>query len=84
MGLQVLSLLGAAMVLAGYAMIQSGWCRELDSGYLALNIVGSVLLGIVAVAERQVGFIVLEFAWAGLGLMAAVRSWKQRQVAAGR
>ncbi len=81
MGLQALSLLGALMVLAGYAMIQSGWCRELDAGYLALNIVGSVLLGVVAVAERQLGFIVLEFAWAGLGLVGAARSWRQRQAA---
>ncbi len=80
MFLQALSLLGAFMVLAGYGMIQNGWCRELDSGYLALNIVGSLLLGVVAVAERQVGFIVLEFAWAGFGILAAVRGWRQRQV----
>lgn len=78
MVLQVVSLLGAAMVLAGYAMIQSGWCRELDAVYLALNIVGSLLLGVVAVVERQFGFIVLEFAWAGLGIVGAVRAWKQR------
>lgn len=78
--LQALSLLGAFMVLAGYGMIQNGWCRELDPGYLALNIVGSLLLGVVAVVERQVGFIVLEFAWAGLGIAAAFRAWKQPRV----
>ncbi len=78
MVLQMVSLLGAAMVLAGYAMIQSGWCRELDAVYLVLNILGSLLLGVVAVVERQIGFIVLEFAWAGMGVVGAARAWKLR------
>lgn len=34
------------MVLAAYALIQAGVWRELDAGYLALNIVGSLLLGL--------------------------------------
>jgi hypothetical protein len=76
--MQVLSVLGALMVLAAYGLIQNGIWRELDAGYLALNIAGSVLLGIVAVAERQVGFILLEFAWAGLGIVGVVRAWKAR------
>ncbi len=76
--LQLVSLAGAAMVLAAYAMIQSGLCRELDAGYLALNIIGSLLLGIVAVLERQYGFIVLEFAWVGLGVVGVVRACRQR------
>ena len=38
---QVLSVVGALMVLAAYALIQSGIWRELDTGYLALNIIGS-------------------------------------------
>jgi fluoride ion exporter CrcB/FEX len=77
MFIQAVSMLGALMVLAGYAMIQSGMCRELDPGYLALNIVGSLLLGVVAVVERQIGFIVLEFAWVGLGMIGVVRAWKR-------
>ncbi|MEX5217000.1 MAG: hypothetical protein NW701_04155 [Nitrospira sp.] len=76
--MQVLSVLGALMVLAAYGLIQNGIWRELDAGYLALNIAGSLLLGIVAVAERQVGFILLEFAWAGLGIVGVVRAWKAR------
>ena len=78
--LQLVSLAGAAMVLAAYAMIQSGLCRGLDAGDLALNIIGSLLLGIVAVLERQYGFIVLEFAWVGLGVVGVVRAWRQRMV----
>ena len=78
--MQALSVVGALMVLAAYGLIQSGIWRELNAGYLALNIVGSLLLGIVAVAERQAGFILLEFAWVGLGLIGVVRAWKARRL----
>ncbi len=81
MALQLLSVTGALMVLAAYALIQSGVWRELDTGYLAMNIVGSLLLGIVAIADQRVGFILLEFAWAGLGLAGVVRAIKARKTA---
>lgn len=79
MVLQILSVIGALMVLSAYAMIQGGIWRELDAGYLALNIIGSLLLGIVAIADQRVGFILLEFAWAGLGLIGVVRALKARK-----
>ena len=78
---QVLSVVGALMVLAAYALIQSGIWRELDTGYLALNIIGSLLLGVVAIEDQRVGFILLEFAWAGLGLIGVVRAIKARKTA---
>ena len=79
--LQILSMVGALMVLVAYAMIQSGVWRELYTGYLALNIVGSLLLGLVAIADQRLGFIFLEFAWAGLGLVGVVRAIKARKTA---
>lgn len=78
---QVLSVVGALMVLTAYALIQSGVWRELDAGYLALNIIGSLLLGVVAIEDQRVGFILLEFAWAGLGLIGVVRAIKARKIA---
>ena len=78
MVIQGVSVLGAVMVLGAYAMIQVGAWRELDAGYLALNVVGSLLLGIVAVLERQVGFILLEFAWAVLAVFGVIRAIKAR------
>lgn len=63
------------MVLAAYALIQAGVWRELDAGYLALNIVGSLLLGIVAIEDRRVGFVLLEFVWAGIGVVGVVRRY---------
>ena len=76
--IQTISVLGAIMVLGAYAMIQVGYWRELDSGYLALNVIGSLLLGIVALIERQVGFVLLEFTWAGLAFLGVVRAFKTR------
>jgi uncharacterized membrane protein len=78
MVIQALSVVGAVMVLLAYAMIQTGVWRELDTSYLALNIIGSLLLGIVAVIEKQAGFVLLEFSWAGLGVWGVVRAVKAR------
>ncbi len=78
---QVLSVVGALMVLTAYALIQSGIWRELDTGYLALNIIGSLLLGIVAIEDQRAVFILLEFAWAGLGFIGVVRAIKARKTA---
>ena len=39
--LQLIYVLGALMVLSAYGLIQGGVWRELNAGYLALNIVGS-------------------------------------------
>ena len=79
MALQLLSVIGALMVLVAYGLIQSGIWRELDPGYLALNIIGSLMLGAVAIADQRLGFILLEFSWAGLGLVGVARAIKARK-----
>jgi hypothetical protein len=65
---QVLSLIGAAMILAAYLAFQRGWLGRTHRLYHALNFAGSSLLTYVAVSERQAGFIVLEGAWALLSI----------------
>jgi fluoride ion exporter CrcB/FEX len=77
--IQVVSILGAMMVLGAYAMIQGGLWRELDRGYLALNILGSLMLGVVAILERQIGFVLLEFAWMGLAMWGVIRALSVRE-----
>jgi fluoride ion exporter CrcB/FEX len=79
MWLQVMSLVGALMVLLAYGLNQGGIWRELHAGYLTLNIVGSLLLGVVAIVDQRAGFILLEFAWAGLGLVGVARAIRSRQ-----
>ncbi|HEX6532817.1 MAG TPA: hypothetical protein VH332_12120 [Nitrospira sp.] len=77
--LQVMSVVGALMVLAAYGLNQGGVWRELHAGYLALNIVGSLMLGAVAIVDQRAGFILLEFAWAGLGLIGVARAIRSKQ-----
>jgi hypothetical protein len=77
--LQVISVVGALMVLTAYGLNQGGIWRELHSGYLVLNIVGSLLLGMVAIVDGRAGFILLEFAWAGLGLVGVARAVRARK-----
>lgn len=79
MWLQVMSLVGALMVLLAYGLNQGGIWRELHAGYLTLNILGSLMLGVVAIVDQRAGFILLEFAWAGLGLIGVARAIRSKQ-----
>lgn len=76
---QLISVAGALMVLAAYGLNQGGIWKELHAGYLALNIIGSLLLGIVAVIDQRAGFILLEFSWAALGFIGVARALKAKQ-----
>jgi len=79
MFLQVMSIVGALMVLAAYGLNQGGIWRELHAGYLTLNILGSLMLVEVAIVDQRAGFILLEFAWAGLGLIGVARAIRSKQ-----
>ena len=70
---QVLSLVGAAMILVAYFAFQRGWLERKDRLYHALNLVGSALLTVVALADGRWGFIILEGAWALLSVPGTLR-----------
>jgi len=46
---------------------------------LTLNILGSLMMGEVAIVDQRAGFILLEFAWAGLGLIGVARAIRSKQ-----
>ncbi len=73
MFLQTLSLLGAVSILAAFIALQKRWWTSERPAYLWLNLVGAVLLGIVAIADRRVGFIVVEAVWAAVTLHSLLR-----------
>ncbi|HRW90466.1 MAG TPA: hypothetical protein P5027_10990, partial [Flavobacteriales bacterium] len=60
---QLPQLIGAGLLLIGYALSQTGRIRGDSLGYLVLNALGSLLLLIDAVRAMQWGFIILEAAW---------------------
>lgn len=71
--LQVLSLVGAGAILGAYLAPQRGWWHRNGSAYLWCNLVGALVLSVVALADQRVGFVLLESAWAGVSLVSLIR-----------
>jgi hypothetical protein len=70
---QLISLVGAVMVLGAYLAYQAGRMGREDRAFNALNAVGSGLLTWVAVVDRRWGFILLEGIWALVSLWPLLR-----------
>jgi hypothetical protein len=75
---QVVQVAGALMILAAFAALQLGRISAVSRGYLVLNLVGSVILAVLALHEEQWGFVLLETVWA------IVSGWSLIQVLRGR
>lgn len=60
----VLQLGGALLILLPFAAVQLSRMSPASVTYLALNLAGSLLLAVLAVHERQWGFLLLEVVWA--------------------
>ena len=71
---QVISLVGAILILAAYAGHQFGLLEHTDAAYSWMNLVGSLVLGIVAYRGQQWGFLLLEAVWAAVSVPPLVRS----------
>lgn len=74
---QLIQIVGAILILAAFAAVQFDRMRPDSRLYLTLNLVGSAILAVLAYAESQWGFLLLEGVWAivsAIGLYAALRS----------
>lgn len=74
---QIVQMIGAILVLAGFGGAQLGWFAPLDRRYLLLNAVGSGALALVAIHGREWGFILLEGVWTVVSLLGLARHQAQ-------
>ncbi|MBA3389525.1 MAG: hypothetical protein WKF28_10370 [Rubrobacteraceae bacterium] len=70
--MQFVSIIGALAVLGAFAANQFGWMKPSHLSYATANLAGASILTVVAVAERQVGFVVMQGAWALISLWSIV------------
>jgi hypothetical protein len=61
---QVLQIVGALLILAAFGAVQFERMRPDSRLYLALNLLGSAILAVLAVLAAQWGFVLLECVWA--------------------
>lgn len=74
---QVIQVVGALLILTAFAAVQFERMRPDSRTYLALNLVGSIVLAVLAVHGALWGFALLESVWAivsARGLALAMRS----------
>ena len=70
---QAVQLAGAVLILAAFLLAQQHRLETDSVTYLALNAVGAVLLAVVAVLDRDIGFTLLETTWAIVSTIGLVR-----------
>ena len=75
--IQLVSLLGAVLILAAFALQQFGRWQAQDWTYLWANALGAGLLTVVAWVEAQWGFLLLEAVWTLVSLWGLARKARQ-------
>ena len=78
---QVISVVGAGLILGAYVANQKGWSGPASPLYNAANLAGALLLTWVAVVDRRIGFILLEAVWAAVTIPPLVASLSGRREA---
>ena len=76
--IQVISVVGALLILIPFAANQINRLNRDSVAYQLMNLAGSGILAIIAVIERQYGFLLLEGTWALVSLWGLLSVWRGR------
>ncbi len=74
---QAVQILGSLLILAAFAGAQRKRLSTESRLYLVLNLVGSVILAVLAAKEEQLGFLLLETCWALVSAHSLLRRSRQ-------
>jgi hypothetical protein len=61
---QIAQIAGAVLILVAFTAAQRGSMSPHSRVYLVLNLLGSIVLAVVAAVEFDLGFLLLEAVWA--------------------
>ena len=70
---QIISLAGAVLILAAYGGNQFGFMERTNAAYSWMNLIGSLILAIIAYQAQQWGFLLLEAVWAAVSIPPLIR-----------
>lgn len=71
--IQIVSLVGSLLILAAFSANQLGRMTAQQRSYTLLNLFGAGILAVVAFAEEQWGFLLLEGVWTLVSLYALLK-----------
>jgi hypothetical protein len=79
---QVVQVAGALLILVAFAAAQFGKLDVESKPYLWLNLVGSIILAVLALHEEQWGFLLLEGVWAIVSAYSLLKTMRLGNAAA--
>ncbi|MGH7309044.1 MAG: CBU_0592 family membrane protein [Candidatus Rokuibacteriota bacterium] len=74
---QIIAVLGALLILAAYLGHQRGVLSRAHAAYHWMNLVGALVLTVVAYRAEQWGFVLLEGAWAAISVPPLLRRTRE-------
>jgi hypothetical protein len=78
---QAIQVVGAMLILVAFTAVQLERMRPDSRLYLGLNLVGSVVLAVLAFLGSQWGFVLLESVWAVVSAWGLAAALRQRSAA---